>query len=1236
MERDVRAQVKLAFTSTTGVKIVCTRSMQLQLKKKTQTFKTLEGQLMSINHGERVSLNSRTAELDEKIPTYLGTSKAVLDYVVFCHQDDSLWPLAEPAVLKKRFDELFEAMKFSKALDDLKKIKKDMVIDIKLLTQSVSFLKQDKERADKTKERSEQLMEEIEQYRQDAKVIKLEIEKVTAESQRLFNSGREFNEILSRIKLLEHERKTGESNIQLEQSLVLRTESDEELESILSNFESELDSKKRDLQTQRNTYESMENELQFIRDKHGRLIGESGQLNAEAETYQKNLSKRKTFIINNSDKLKFELPNDYNNINDEHIESFKSTIRSMITKLSYELQQLVKDSEIEQSKIQSALQEIVEEKLRKEQKKISCQNNTNSTKNEIQQLQHQITQIKSDEGLIAYEKAALQNLELQMSTLKEELTKDDIPHKITESYSKLSNIDSSIENLQNELAKSNRQSGLGAKLAIINGDITNRKAAIDAMLSNNSETYKTLTGESIESETLEDDWKKFLDKTNISLSKAQDEQRIISSKVSSLEAEKEMISKQLSTSNRERERYHQEVYEALDEGEEIIEYEGITEQLEEGYKQAVENAKTFTFLVDFYNKAKTHAEQHKTCSLCLRPFEIDEIPAFNRTVDRLLKSQPLSVEEAEKQVQDAKDDLDQLKKVAPQVSRYRRLDSTEIPNLEKNLSDIDAKLINIKREFETNSVLIGELKGKLDQLEMLRTPLNNITRDKNDFKSLEAQKISIENDLKMFGITTKSSQELQQELTSLSNEARSIRNEIQKLTEEKDNNRNQLNRLENSIQEKKFTINNYEHQLQQRENLKARISDFKEKIENWKTDVNECDKDIMELQPSLDSKKHDLELIQKKYRKLEDEKTEEISNMRDISNSFGSIEQDLETYIQSRGAERLEKCKRDIDQMAQKITQKEVNVKKLGDDIHKVELDLGDAMGQERNIRDNLRLRKLKREMIETENELKELRAKNAEVEKVKYEQEAEKLNTRNSRLTASYAGKNGEIKQMDDQLSQLERELNTEYKDIHSQYKREWVKLKSTSVATEDVTKYSKALDSAIMKYHSIKMEEINRIIDELWKKTYSGTDVDSILIRSDNSGARGNQLYNYRVCMVKQDAELDMRGRCSAGQKVLASIIIRLALAECFGNNCGMIALDEPTTNLDIENIESLARSLSNIIEHRKQQNNFQLIVITHDEKFLQYMDASKYTDHYYLIRRNDRQKSEIEEVDISKISD
>lgn len=44
----------------------------------------------------------------------------------------------------------------------------------------------------------------------------------------------------------------------------------------------------------------------------------------------------------------------------------------------------------------------------------------------------------------------------------------------------------------------------------------------------------------------------------------------------------------------------------------------------------------------------------------------------------------------------------------------------------------------------------------------------------------------------------------------------------------------------------------------------------------------------------------------------------------------------------------------------------------------------------------------------------------------------------------------------------------------------------------------------------------------------------------------------------------------------QVLASLIIRLALAETFCLNCGILALDEPTTNLDGPNSESLAAAL------------------------------------------------------------
>lgn len=42
-------------------------------------------------------------------------------------------------------------------------------------------------------------------------------------------------------------------------------------------------------------------------------------------------------------------------------------------------------------------------------------------------------------------------------------------------------------------------------------------------------------------------------------------------------------------------------------------------------------------------------------------------------------------------------------------------------------------------------------------------------------------------------------------------------------------------------------------------------------------------------------------------------------------------------------------------------------------------------------------------------------------------------------------------------------------------------------------------------------------------------------------------------------------MKGSSSMGQKILASLIIRLALAEAFAYSAKVLTLDEPTVHLD-----------------------------------------------------------------------
>lgn len=108
-----------------------------------------------------------------------------------------------------------------------------------------------------------------------------------------------------------------------------------------------------------------------------------------------------------------------------------------------------------------------------------------------------------------------------------------------------------------------------------------------------------------------------------------------------------------------------------------------------------------------------------------------------------------------------------------------------------------------------------------------------------------------------------------------------------------------------------------------------------------------------------------------------------------------------------------------------------------------------------------------------------------------------------------------------------------------------------------------------------------------------------------------------------------MEFRGQSSAGQRVLACLIIRIALAETFSGHCGVLALDEPTTNLDRSNIEALCEALNNIVEEREGQRNFMLIVITHDEEFIQALGRVM---SYYRVYRDDNGKSRTQKLRVN----
>ena len=86
----------------------------------------------------------------------MGISKPILDNVIFLHQDDTNWPLADAGKLKKKFDDIFSSTRYTKALDEIRKIVKENKKKITEHTATVAVLKEKRQMARKIRSQVEE------------------------------------------------------------------------------------------------------------------------------------------------------------------------------------------------------------------------------------------------------------------------------------------------------------------------------------------------------------------------------------------------------------------------------------------------------------------------------------------------------------------------------------------------------------------------------------------------------------------------------------------------------------------------------------------------------------------------------------------------------------------------------------------------------------------------------------------------------------------------------------------------------------------------------------------------------------------------------------------------------------------------------------------------------------------------------------------------------------------------
>lgn len=1247
-EKEVMAQVKLAFTNSSGVQMIATRSMMLTVKKTTRTFKTLEGQLMAVKDGNRVTVSTRCADLDAQMPLFFGVSRAVLDNVIFCHQEESLWPLSEPSVLKKKFDEIFESQKFTKALDTIKAMRKDYTTDIKTQQQSTDFLRTDKERADKLMERADEASRQVEEYTTDADKLMADQEKMARELEELEESSKKSRQSLQELYHLRQEVDLFEQSIErLKSSTELFEGSDAELQSGIKNFSKQTDARRKRVLEVKNKISKQKSAVEGINTHYRETTLRQGQLQAASNRYHDLLSKRSDRVYQVADSL--GLPKStlqqINNAADKKVplkpQDFANVFEILQdTNEGYRLQI---DSERAKNAVADndstkKIQETMAEKLRIEHIAADLTSDIRKCTEKIASLKRTIDSVSVNESDITYEQSQLGDLEKKLEKAAETLERIKNDGGIAQKEASLSTLSAEIDALNADLKIVNEEADNRAKLSYLQEDLVKRDDAFKALVAAKTSDFTSVGIDLAKVGTPSFDVEKTLRESIEKRQLAHDEsihahdsaKREQSLSESRLAMNKDSLSKL----EKEKKLLQDKISEDVD-----ITYEEYDERLADLEMQERELTSEIgqsNFLRELNGRALECADLRNTCLMCQREFHNHEKDAFVAAVEEK-EARFSNAEEMKKSLDQLSEAIKVLRELAPSIDRLKTLEMSLIPYDLKEQPGLKESLDAAKAKEETCRSTVESAKTELERVEQLRRAASDITRGSAELANIRVQIETAQAQLRSdTGTTDMTSSQILTQLGYKNEESKRVDKELKAILEERDQARVLVGKLQNAINQKKQGIEDLRKQLEVRVRAELDIKTLEEERLQKNEQVAEEKKKVGEVALKIKGQEEEAANIKKEGAAREQEIVRKYSRLHDILRDLQAMNKDIESHETNGGEENLKQCHSLVETLQEQLQDTNAELDILSKELSQAEKELSDLNSHERMLKDNLEMRKLQAQVEDKQKRIVEIEGMDVEAENRKFRERESLLRNEKTKFFALHQGKMGEIKQLDDQISSIMRELDTSYANVHEKYRESLIKLQTLTVANEDMAKYARAMDSAIMKYHSLKMEEINRIIDELWKKTYSGTDVDTILIRSENETARGNRTYNYRVCMIKQDVELDMRGRCSAGQKVLASIIIRLALAECFGVNCGLIALDEPTTNLDADNIESLAKALNSIISTRRAQKNFQLIVITHDEKFLLHMNASSYTDHFYQVSRNEHQRSTIDWVPISRISE
>ncbi|KAH8871429.1 DNA repair protein RAD50 [Schistosoma japonicum] len=1252
-ENEVKAKVTLQIRDVKGCPMVVSRALMATQRDKTKqgTLKTLDGSIKrQYPDGRVTSVSLRCTDLDQEMITSLGVSKAVLENVIFCHQEDSNWPLQEAKSVKQRFDDLFASSRYVKALDAIRKCKQDNDGNVKLYKTELKHLTKNRDEAFKLRSEREETLHSIEKQEKNLEEVSTKLQPVVEQLNRYKERYAELAQLQAEIKSCEAERahltdtiKNLMQNIQDEYQ-----GSDEELKCLIDDAETEYEK----INLQLNQYENMalrkRKELNTLEADQTKVIVEQTQAEMEVKRLNEAIINRDMILAS---VVAHHIPGDkYANVkkfSDADMEYVVQFINGVLHESENQLTEVKLLSVNEERKAQADVDLVRDELAALKQKIETVKRNYNHNLCEITSVKKQLNNEHSLNERIEKIKDEFHKSEITVKDLEMDHELNNLRHSITESLAKKKDLEHSVSLLDENISLFQKNANKYHELELMQKERASRLEGIRKIRSRHSEALEQIfagsliplvaTEKSLEEHANPNNVRSFIsDPTRLRavftkrLNELEQSSRETRKQLAKIEQERSSLEATSKfTRNQLREKRDQLktlearllcVTGADDLEQTLVNLQERRGSLEEEYA----NEQGSIFLWRKFRDRLSRVDSD--CPVCHRCFDNDtERDELLSEIDNRIRTIPSEFERKKHELKEIASRLESLVELRPISLEIKNLHEKEIPVLESKMKAELDKLANANSQrdktaalleaYQLDESLAKTVQGDLAVLERLENESYELTVKVKQFRTEFTNTATI--DSKSVDCLQEERKLLRETLITVSETIDQKQKRVDQLTQAQREAINEMHKLKDQLHKlEQENLNNIQ--------LKNDLSRLTRDCESLKTELYELESEQL---PAVQHRWTEACDERNRVAKLREqnvgEATTKVNEINETVKKLTDVCSSVRAALNSQPVDRLKGILETLENLQRNLSLVKSEVNSCCENIEVLKKQISEHKIRQRELSDCIQLRQLRCQLSLLTERIESL--------------------MKNQMICDN-------ISLSDEDLINETKRLSLEEEKLHSL---------TSELACTDLERYYRALDRALMSYHAVKMADLNKIIRELWRSTYRGNDIDYIEICSEEDTAsamnvcRTRRTYNYRVVMVKStsgglsvsrpksknstscsnEARLDMRGRCSAGQKVLASLIIRLALAEVFCLHCGVLALDEPTTNLDRENIESLAYALVEIIKNRSSQKNFQLIVITHDEDFVELLGRSDYVENFFLLSRDTQGLSEIRKVPIGE---